>query len=103
MSAAVYQNGFDESFAAPELRCSRHEDRGKPSVDVFSLGAMLAYCTMGDDQYRTHISSGIISPATGHSSLDKIISIATAFRGAKRYQTAAELITALRGISLLSG
>jgi hypothetical protein len=94
----VYKNSFDESFAPPELRGPRHEDRGKPSVDVFSLGAVLAFCVMGEDYYRTRIVKGIVVPDTGSKVLDGVISTATAYRSAQRYQCATEFGAAVASL-----
>jgi serine/threonine protein kinase len=97
-SEVVYNNGFDESFAAPELRFARHEDRGRPAVDVFSLGSLLAFCVMGEDYYRARVVKGIVAPNTGSRLLDGIISTATAYRSPQRYQSAVEFRAALAAV-----
>ncbi|MBI4028442.1 MAG: hypothetical protein HY360_25880 [Verrucomicrobia bacterium] len=55
VSTQAYADGFDASFAAPEMQYHRHPDRSKPQNDVFSLGQLLTYCVLGEAQYRQNL------------------------------------------------
>jgi len=82
LTATAYGDLFDASFVAPSLRGGLAAEKRDPRNDIYSLGALLAYCIMGERQYREAlaVSNGIfvrIIPATGEREVDRFIQTAT--------------------------
>jgi hypothetical protein len=91
-SQAVSLGPFGDSFVAPEIRQPSEHEPPDCRHDIYSLGALLAYCLMGEAAYSADLDDEhIIRPGTGDRNLDYLISHAAArsrsdrFRDIKRF------------------
>ncbi|MEI6807630.1 MAG: NERD domain-containing protein [bacterium] len=93
LSTQTYATGFDASFSAPEMQYPRHPDRGKPQNDVYSIGRLLAYCVLGEEQYRRGLRDNgeLVLPedVTGH--VQECIRMSTELRFGTRIASVKEL------------
>jgi serine/threonine protein kinase len=93
-----YKNAFDRSFVAPGVREPGRSERRDPRNDIYSLGALLAYCVMGERDYfrMVDLTEGIrIAPNTSDDRLNNLILTATHGRNEMRHDDASSLSAAL--------
>ena len=93
-----YKNAFDRSFVAPGVREPGSNERRDPRNDVYSLGALLTYCAMGESDYVSMVSGTEgkrITPITSKTALDEVIRTAVHGRNEMRQPDANSLLHAL--------
>ncbi|MEK7993246.1 MAG: NERD domain-containing protein kinase family protein [Planctomycetota bacterium] len=106
LTATVYKEPFDASFVAPGLREGLPGEKRDPRNDIYSLGAVLAYCIMGERQYldALGLANGIvvkIAPATGSRDIDRFIETATHPRKELRHRNVQEFLNTLNALRLM--
>jgi serine/threonine protein kinase len=101
VSTVVYNHSYEQSFTAQEMCQSDHSDRGKPQVDIFSLGRLGAFLLLGKDAYRDRVTAQAVDGPdfalpTTDARLVRTLQRAMDRRPAARQSSAADLADELR-------
>lgn len=95
--STVPRDYLPSAFLPPEMSYETHPAKRRATVDVYSIGRLLAYMLTGDDGLGADgvavlLKRGVPEPVA------RVVEIATAGAPTERYATAAELREALRNV-----
>ena len=96
-----FPDRFDASFVAERLREPDGKTKRSPGFDVYSLGALLAYCLMGEKRYVLSIQDTVIQPSTGYRSLDEVIRYALMPLNSSPFAKVADFSQSLKAAAFL--
>jgi hypothetical protein len=87
---------FGDSFVAPEIRQPSPDEIPDARQDIYSLGALLAYCLVGERAYNGALDERqVVRLATGDKNLDHVIRRAVAPDRLDRFRDAGEFVQVL--------